>query len=61
MKSTYYPRVSQRLLGNILLKDFVGELVAAINSTKKLTVVYENDIEDLDVKDEVHVTVYRIL
>lgn len=53
-------RLSAPTLGHIRLKDSVGELVDAINATKRLTVQYGNDVEELDVAEDVHVTVYRI-
>lgn len=54
-------RLSAPSLGGIRLHESVGELVEAINATNRLLVCYENDVEELDVTDEVHVTVYRIL
>ncbi|ANE50614.1 PAS domain-containing sensor histidine kinase [Flavisolibacter tropicus] len=54
-------RLSAPSLGDIRLKDSIGELIDAINATKRLTIYYENDVEELDVPEDIHVAVYRIL
>lgn len=54
-------RLSAPSLGGIRLKDSVGELVDAVNASRRLAVYYENDVEELEVTDEVHIAVYRIL
>jgi PAS domain S-box-containing protein len=54
-------RLSAPSLGNIRLKESVGELVEAINSTQKLAVIFKANIDELEVSEEVHVAVYRIL
>lgn len=54
-------RLSAPSLGDIRLKDSIGELVEAINATRRLTIYYENDVEELEVPDDIHVAVYRIL
>lgn len=54
-------RLSAPSLGDIRLKDSIGELVDVINATKRLNIYYENDVEELEVPDDIHVAVYRIL
>lgn len=54
-------RLSAPSLGGMRLRDSVGELVDAINATKRLDVHYKNDVEELDLADDVHVAIYRIL
>jgi PAS domain S-box-containing protein len=54
-------RLSAPSIGGIRLKDSIKELVDAINATKRLSVSYRNDVQELEVADDVHVTVYRIL
>lgn len=54
-------RLSAPSLGGIRLKDSVAELVEAINAANRVKVFYEQDVMDLDVSEEVHIAVYRIL
>jgi PAS domain S-box-containing protein len=54
-------RLSAPSLGGIRLRDSIGELVDAINATNRLLICYENDVEELELSDEIHVAVYRIL
>ncbi len=54
-------RLSAPSLGNIRLAESVKELTDAINTTRRIQVTYENDVEALDVSEDLHVGVYRIL
>ncbi|HEY0058484.1 MAG TPA: PAS domain-containing sensor histidine kinase, partial [Flavisolibacter sp.] len=54
-------RLSAPSLGNIRLAESVKELTDAINTTRRIQVTYENDVEELDVSEDLHVGVYRIL
>ena len=54
-------RLSATSPGKIRLADSVRELVDSIRDTNRFKVNFEQNIPDLDVSDDVHLTVYRIL
>ncbi|HEX8313709.1 MAG TPA: PAS domain-containing protein, partial [Flavisolibacter sp.] len=55
-------RLSAPSLGKIKLADTIKELIAAIDLTKRIAVSLETSgIESLEVEQEIHLAVYRIL
>jgi signal transduction histidine kinase len=54
-------RLSATSLGKIRLADSVRELVDSIRNTSPFKVNFEQNIPDLDISDDVHLTTYRIL
>lgn len=55
-------RLSAPTLGNIKLKDSVKELLDTISATNKIQIHFNGlAIEDIEVKQDIHLAVYRIL
>lgn len=55
-------RLSAPSLGNIKLKDSVKELVASITATNKIRIALDTlDIEEIEVSQDTHLVLYRIL
>jgi PAS domain S-box-containing protein len=55
-------RLSAPSLGNIKLKDSVKELVDSITATNKIKIILFNDcIDNLEVNQDLHLAIYRIL
>lgn len=54
-------RLSAPSLGKIRLCDSVAELLESIKMANRFNLVYEQDIADLEVSNDVHIAVYRIL
>jgi PAS domain S-box-containing protein len=54
-------RLSATSLGKIRLADSVRELVDSIQNTSRFKVNLQQNIPDLDMSDDVHLTAYRIL
>lgn len=54
-------RLSAPSLGKIRLCDSVAELLESIKVANRFNLVYEQDIADLEVSNDVHIAVYRIL
>lgn len=54
-------RLSAPALGGIKLKDSVSELIAAIKAASRFDIRFKHNAEELEVTDDVHIAVYRIL
>ncbi|HVG41972.1 MAG TPA: PAS domain S-box protein, partial [Chitinophagaceae bacterium] len=54
-------QLSAPSLGKIGLKESVAELIDAVNETNRVMVLYQHAIGDIEVSEEMHIAIYRIL
>src|SRR3712207_7258026 len=60
-RSTLFPYTTL-FRSHILLEDSIKELVESINLTNKVEILYSiNGLEDLNIPQDLHLTIYRII